>query len=95
MTCLKIYEGKNEDPPCSECMPELMDENKEAAEVYNMVKGQYITIGQGEPVDISFQSIIIAMDMLEVQNRKNCFIKVLDVSRTIIGEERENANMGG
>ena len=64
-------------PPCDTCRVDLMDQNKEAAEVYMLTKGQVITRGMdGQVVDVSIPAVKIAMDLLGVVDQRACLAKV-------------------
>ncbi len=64
-------------PPCDSCQVDLIEENKEAAQVYMMTRGQYITAGEGNtPVDISILAVKAVMDIYGVKDQKECLGKV-------------------
>jgi hypothetical protein len=64
------------DEKCAECLPPLMNENEEAARIYMIVQNQFI-MGSGGPVAINQLAIHEAMRLYKIQNRKECFEKVL------------------
>ena len=80
---------RKKDPPCAACMPRLLPENEEALEVYQMVRGQWVTAGMGEVIDIDFKAVDIALDVLGVEDRRECFKKVVAVARHIIEVQRK------
>jgi len=57
-----------------------MHENREALSVFMVVRNQLI-MGFGGPVDINHLAIYPQMDLQQVKNRKQCFNKVLQLSR--------------
>lgn len=65
-----------EEPPCDECWVDLMPENREAAEIYMMTRGQIISAGMGQVIDISIPAVKIVMDLYEIRNQKKCLAKV-------------------
>jgi len=65
---------------------QLHPENEDAAAVYLLTRGQVITAGEGQVVDVSIPAIKIVMDVLGVQDQRGCLGKVLRVFH-----ERENA----
>jgi len=87
--CRKIHENKLEDTPCYKCIPEVLDENKDALRVYLMARNQIISVGMGGIVDISFEAVKFIMDLYEIENQRIVFEKVLGVARYFINEENE------
>lgn len=68
----------NEEPPCITCRVDLMHENKQAAEIYMISRGQIITAGMGQPIDISIPAIKIVMDLYPggISDQWKCLNKV-------------------
>jgi len=87
--CHIIYDKKNEDPPCDKCIPETLPENKDALKVYLLVKNQLILTGFGDIVDISFAAIDIVLNLFEIQNKRNVFLKVVTLARHFIDVDRK------
>ncbi len=61
----------------------LMEENKEAAEIYMLTRGQVITrmvmdnmCVRTQIIDINIQAIKSAMDIMGTRNPKECLLKV-------------------
>ena len=54
--------------------------------VYLHVKNQVITSAMGGIIDINIQSIKTVMDLYEVQNQRDCFIKVYEVFHHFLEE---------
>jgi len=82
--CHNVYENRTppEDPPCETCRVELMVENKEAAMVYQRVRGQVIVMSNGmetRVIDLNYPAIEFVMDLYKVKNRVECFEKVVRV----------------
>lgn len=75
--CRDIYRSRtpSEEPPCSECKPEVLPENREALDVYLLARNQVVTVGEGV-ADISFPAVKIVMDVLGVVDQRRCFLKV-------------------
>jgi hypothetical protein len=69
-------------------MPNILPENEEAFRVWQLVNGQVVTAGMGEVIDISFPAVEAAMEALDVEDRKECFLKVIEISRTVIAEQK-------
>jgi hypothetical protein len=72
-------------------MPDMLPENEEAFKVWQLVNGQVVTAGMGEVIDISFPAVEIAMEALDVEDRKECFLKVVEISRTVIAAQNKKA----
>ena len=80
--CKQMYSDRNppEDPPCKDCRVELMPENMEAAAVYRAVRGQVISMFNGERsvvVDINHHAIHLAMDRMGITDQRSVFDKVV------------------
>jgi hypothetical protein len=67
-----------EDPPCETCWVDLMPENRQAADVYMATRGQIITAGMGQVIDISIPAIKIIMDLYPggISDQWKCLSKV-------------------
>jgi hypothetical protein len=65
-----------QEAPCGDCKPDLLPENKEALDVYLVVRGQIITAGMGTVVDIDIPAVKIVMDLLQVKDQRDCLMKV-------------------
>ena len=82
--------GKRGD--CAECLPPLMEENRDAVKVYLLCRRQMIFAGLGEPVDINHMAVHEAMRLYRVRDRRDCFERVLAVNAHMMelaAEERE------
>ena len=80
--CKKAYSERNppEEPPCRTCRVELLPENMDAAAVYRAVRGQVISIFNGERsviVDINHHAIHLAMDRMGITDKRGVFDKVV------------------
>ena len=73
--CRKVYEGKEEEPPCTECRVDLQKENEEVARIFMMVRGQVRTIGT-QVVDLDFNAVKVAMDLFHVKYQRDVFERV-------------------
>jgi hypothetical protein len=55
-----------------------MPENEDAIAVYSQVHSQAIYVGMdGVAVDLDFNAIQFIMDLTEIEDRRDCFYKVL------------------
>lgn len=87
--CRTIYGNKGESPDCETCMPELLPCNEEAWLVYQFCAAQYITAGMGSPIDINVMAVISVMELFEVTDKQDCFLKVVSTARSIISDINE------
>ena len=85
-----IYAERNppEDPPCEDCRIPPLDENEDAISIFFMVQHQFI-MGFNGPVSINHNAIHEAMRLYKVKNQRECFEKVLTLSRWWIGKIME------
>jgi len=67
-----------EEPPCEMCWVDLMPENRQAVEVYMIVRGQMITAGMGQVIDLSIPAVKIVMDLYPggIDDQWKCLSKV-------------------
>lgn len=85
--CREMWQERNErgiegEPPCEDCWVELKPENEEAAQVFQMVRGQVLTRFNGETdqvVDINHLAIWAMIDGYGIKDRRGCFEKVCRV----------------
>lgn len=88
-------------PPCESCRVELVSENRDAARIYMVVRGQtknrlYAQTGPGGavirdlPVDIDHSAVWSAIDAYRVKDRVGCFEKVCRLFHAVLKEQREN-----
>jgi len=65
-----------QEPPCSKCRVDLLDENMDASTVYMLTRRQVITVGMGQVADISIPAVKIAMDLYGVKDQLGCLNRV-------------------
>ena len=87
-----MYENRNppEQPPCATCRVDPVDENKEAINIFFMVRDQYI-MTEGGPIAINHLAIHEAMRLLEIQDKLKCFTKVCRLANWWIDLVREES----
>ena len=82
--CRHFKKKRGEVTDCSKCLPEVSPENEDAVEIYSLVHSQAIYVGmEGVAVDLDFSAVQFVMDLNEVENRKDCFYKVITMWRHI------------
>lgn len=75
--CKKMHDKNQTIPPCTDCMPELMECNREALIVFPYVKNQVILAGMdGKVVDLDFGSLEFVFNIFNIRDRKDCFLKI-------------------
>ncbi len=78
------------EPPCETCRVELMEDNREAAQLYMLCKRQVITAGEtNEIIDLNYITVKTMMDLYGVTNQKRVFESVLKVFYHFLSKERE------
>lgn len=80
-----------EEPPCFTCKVECLEENADAIRMFFLVRYQLI-ISAGGAVDVSHEAIHRAMGLYGIEKRRECFEKMLILSRWWI--ERVNKKEG-
>ncbi len=88
--CRELYHGRtpSEEPPCETCRELPLGENEDALRVFFVVQNQLI-MGFNGPVEINQQAIHEAMRLYRIRNRRECFEKVLTLSRWWINRMSE------
>ena len=79
--CRELWRGRNErgivgKPPCNTCRVDLLEKNKDAAEIYTLARRQVVTADQGQIIDINIPAVKIVMDLYGVKDQKDCLLKV-------------------
>jgi hypothetical protein len=76
--CRPYYAEKEppETPPCESCRVDLRRENEDAARIFQMVRGQVVTAGNGQVIDINHMAVWAAIDAYGVRDRTGTFEKV-------------------
>jgi len=95
--CRTMYSERTPpgDPPCETCWVELLEENKQAAYIYQIVCGQVRTSFNGERdvvVDLDFNAVFNIIDRYPggVRNKWECFEKVMSVFYHFLREGNKN-----
>lgn len=82
--CRQMWKERNErgiegEPPCKECWTEPFEENEDAFKIFFLTRSQLI-MGQS-PIDVNHLAIYSAMDLYDIKNRRECFEKVMKLSK--------------
>ena len=84
----KFLKGERwDDSDCPRCLPFLLEENEDAALIYMLTQGQLI-FGPKGPVDINQLAVHEAMKLYRIENKKDCFEKVLRLAGHFIEKAR-------
>lgn len=84
--CEAIKFAKGKETPCGECMPQAMEENKEAWMIFQISRNQLIVGGMGGVIDINIMAVKTVMDLYEIENQCECMEKVLQMAHIFIRE---------
>ena len=86
--CRKIYADRMppEEPPCSTCRVEPLEENRDALRIFFLVRYQLI-MGFNGPVDINHAAIDSAMKRERIEDT-GCFNKVLSLGHWWVEQMR-------
>ena len=76
---------------CLICLPECFPENEDAERIYFTVQDQYITGGMGGPIALNQVAIHEAMDLYEIEFKKDTFEKVVTLGRHFIQKMNDEA----
>lgn len=82
-TCKKVKGDKWDAADCKVCVPPLMPENEDAALVYMIVHGQFI-MGLNGAVALDQKAVHEAMRLYRINDRIDCFEKVVRLGQGII-----------
>ncbi len=84
--CRMDYAEK--EPPCDTCRVELAEGNEEAAEVYMMVRGQIISLGE-RVVDLSIPAVQIILDQLKIKDQRETMAKIFRTFHHFLNKQRK------
>jgi hypothetical protein len=76
--CRQSYSERNppEEPPCDTCKVDLMEENREAAEIFYTIQNQVI-VAFDKVLDLNHLAVDAAMERNRIRDRKAVFDKVI------------------
>lgn len=89
--CTNMYEGRvpPETPPCSDCMPQICEENREALMIFGLVRNQLI-MGFGAAVDINHLAVWKAIEEYGIKEKRKVFERILRLSNWNINKMATN-----
>lgn len=87
--CRLRYKFSKKPPPCEACKPEILESNEEAVFVYTLVERQVITAGMGQVIAVNYEAIDFTMNLYEIENRQDCFEKVIWIFNYILKETED------
>ena len=62
----------DKEPLCYECLPEVLPENLEAVQVFQLIQNQHI-MSFGGPIDLNLPAMEFVMKILGLEGRKDVF----------------------
>jgi len=74
---------------CKICLPDCYEENIEAEKIFMVVRDQYIMSGMGGPIAINQVAIHQAMELYDIEYKRDCFDKVVNVGRKFLNDLNE------
>jgi len=85
-----MYGGRTppEEPPCENCFVDLMEENRQASQIYQLCRGQVITVGE-QVIDLNYQTVKTMMDLYGVKDQRETFEKITRTFHHFLSKERE------
>lgn len=83
-------EGVEQAPPCETCWVTLLPENEDAARIYQITRGQIVTLGENV-IDLNHVALWVAIDRYKVREPIRVFEKVNSVFHFFLEKDRENA----
>jgi len=67
-----------------------MEENRDAAHIYQLCRRQVITAGEAnEVIDINYQTVRTMMDLYGVKDQRECFERIISCFHHFLKKERE------
>jgi len=91
--CRRWAEKKGIVPACDSCLPDLLPENYPIYQVWQLVSGQWIVAGMGDPIAINHLAIWELLDRygeeLGVENKLECFLLINRCFGILMSERRE------
>jgi len=76
------------EPPCDTCRVDLLEENAEAAKIYNIIRGQIVTLGENI-IDLNHLALWEAIDRYKVKEPVRVFELVNKVFHEFLSRERD------
>ncbi len=76
-------------PPCESCWVELNEENRDVGKIYLEARGQVITAGMGEIVDINILAVMKLMDLYGVKNQLDCLRRIRKTFHHFLSKSKE------
>ena len=90
--CRRANRRFGREPPCDECLPDLMPENATPFQIYGIVCNQVILSPNG-PIDLDIKALDVAMGWYDVKDRKLMGEYVLNIFRKILAEGRRERRL--
>lgn len=75
--CANLHAEKGRDPPCDSCSIDLLPENVETVQLYNLVRGQVLLTALGDSIDLNYTSVIEVMKLIGVEDSRDVFLSIV------------------
>ena len=75
------------EPPCETCRVDLLEENEDAAKIYNIVRGQVIATSE-QIIDLNHLALWEAIDRYKVKEPIRCFELVNKVFHEFLSRDK-------
>ena len=70
----------------------MLPENQEIALIFSIVRSQWVTAGANNmPVDMNIPAILEIMNLYEIKNPQEMFMRILNVGRRLIAKVNDKA----
>ncbi len=79
------------EPPCGTCRVDLLLENEDAARIYQLIRGQIVTLGENV-IDLNHVALWQAIDRYRVQEPVKVFEAVNKVFHHFLDKDRDDAS---
>ncbi len=89
-SCINAYKVEGREAPCERCRKQPTAKNQEAVDTYLKVQNQVIVAGMGDVIALNYASLEFVMNLFGVNNRRECFEKVLIIFNEIRSIAKEN-----
>lgn len=89
--CEKFAEKNGEQTPCDECFIECAPENQDAVDVYFQCANQVLFGPDGRIIGINHVAVDLAIDRAGVDNKVECFNKVLILEGKFLLNKKDNS----
>lgn len=84
-------DGVLHEPPCETCRVDLLEENADAARIYQLIRGQIVTLGENV-IDLNHVALWQAIDRYKVKEPVRVFELVNKVFHHFLDKDRDDGS---